>query len=187
MAWSDPTANLTFANDEIATHTKLNLIRDDLLETAPAKATTAGGIFVATGANAVAERIPTAAFVAALETTASTSYTDLATSGPSVTVTTGTKAIAFVRCRISNSSAGSIGYVSIDVSGATTIAAADTFAIQYESSNAGDIAVFGGPIWFGTGGTAGALTAGSNTFKLQHRVNGGTGTFQNRELTVIPL
>ncbi len=54
----------------------------------------------------------------------------------------------------------------------------------------------GWPIWFlltASFVNAGAtflvtgLTAGSNTFTQQYKVNGGTGTFANRRLLVIPL
>lgn len=186
MAWSDPTANLTFADEEVVTHTKLNLIRDDLLETAPAKASTAHGYFVATGANAIAERVPDANRVGTSETTTSTSYTDLATSGPAVTVTTGTGALCLISCELSNSGAGNSGYMAVDVSGATTVSANDGWAVKYESSNADDRLAASAMIAYTSNGLS-ALTAGSNVFTAKYRCTAGTQTFLNRNMWVWPL
>lgn len=187
MAWSDPTANLTFSNAEVVTHTKMNLIRDDLLETAPAKATTAGGYFVATGSNAIAERLSGSdTDIDTLRTTTSTSYVAL-TNAPAVTVTTGTKALAFIGGAINNDTGGNFAYLSIAVSGATTIntaAVLDDYALSYEASNASDWLQASHHHMF-TGATA--LTAGSNTFTLNARVDGGSGGFIDMYLDVLPL
>jgi hypothetical protein len=51
MAWVTPK---TFVTGEIITAAHLNTnVRDNMLETTPAKAAAAGDIFVATGANAI--------------------------------------------------------------------------------------------------------------------------------------
>jgi len=50
MAWSSPA---TYTTGQVVTAADLNLVRDNLLQTAPAKVTTAGDILVATGANAL--------------------------------------------------------------------------------------------------------------------------------------
>jgi len=169
-------ANTAFTAAQFNLH-----VRDNLLETAPAKATTAGRLFVATGANAIAERANDAVNVATSETTASTSYTDLTTPGPSVTVTTGTKAIIMIGARMANNTLGEICSASVDITGASTIVAADGRAIRFESSAANDIARLGyGYIMTG-------LASGSNTFKLQYKVTGGTGTFVDRHLSVQAL
>lgn len=52
MAWSTPR---TWTALETATAAMMNTIRDNLLETAPAKAAASGDIFYATGANAIAK------------------------------------------------------------------------------------------------------------------------------------
>ena len=54
MAWSAPmtaVANTVFTAAQFNQH-----VRDNLNETAPAKATASGGYFVATGVNAIAQR-----------------------------------------------------------------------------------------------------------------------------------
>ena len=110
------------------------------------------------------------------QTTSSTSYTALATA-TEVTVTTGTKAVVLFGCTVDNTS-GQAGYASIAVSGASSIAAADTNSVIVE--NTPSTSIFGA-IYFTT------LTAGSNTFAMQFRVNTGTQGFQRRTITVIDL
>lgn len=112
------------------------------------------------------------------ETTASTSFTDLATSGPAATVTTRTSALVFIAANLSNNTDASL--MSMAVSGASTVAAADTKAIRHGGSATIDSEA--GTFFVVTG-----LTAGSNTFTAKYRVNAGTGTFRNRRIAVIPL
>lgn len=169
-------SNTVFTAAQFNTH-----IRDNLNETAPAKATTAGTIFVASGANSIAERVPSTNAVTTSESTASTSYTDVATPGPAVTVTTGTKAIVAVTSIVQNSTAGQNSYASYAVSGASTIAASDDRAVIITAA-AVNQTLRGAAIYMET-----ALTAGSNTFTMKYRVTGGTGSFQNRRIVVIPL
>ena len=103
MAWTAP---MTAVDNTIWTSSQWNThVRDNLLETMAGKATTAGRWFVSTGANAIAERVITQASVTTSQTTTSASFTDLATTGPAVTVTTGTKAIVFWGAAMSHSSA----------------------------------------------------------------------------------
>ena len=59
MAWTAPmtaVANAVFTAAQFNTH-----VRDNLLETAPAKATTTGGYFVATGTNTIVQRVASVA------------------------------------------------------------------------------------------------------------------------------
>lgn len=126
-------------------------------------------------------RSATAAAVNTAETTSSTSFTDLATSGPEVTLTTGTKALIIIAAQLSNDTAGSFCAAAVDISGATTSAAGDTRRLMYESSSANDV-LASSWVYVVSG-----LTAGSNTFTLKYRVNGGTGTFSNRVLSIIPI
>ena len=120
------------------------------------------------------------ATVATQQTTTSTSYTDLATAGPAVTLTTGTKALVLCYTEQSNSSTA-INVSSFAVSGATTIAASDTFGLQINQSVSGY--VYSASI----GKIVTGLTAGSNTFTAKYRVSGATGTFLNRVISVIDL
>jgi hypothetical protein len=156
-------------------------VRDNLNETAPAKATTQGSIFVGTGVNSIAERHPFGDFVSTAETTTSTSYTDLSTSGPSLTRDTGASAIIIVGGILRNSSAGGICFMGVTISGASAIAANDAAAFQVEST-ASDDRVGASFVDFRTG-----LTPGSNVFTAKYRVTAGTGTFSSRRVDIIPL
>ncbi len=129
-------------------------------------ATAAGGLTSAT------------ATVATNQTTTSTSFTDLATSGPAVTLTTGTKALVIITAFILNQSDGSQAQMSFAVSGATTQAA--SFARNlYTRFNKGLQVSAAIPVT--------TLTAGSNTFTAKYATNGGTGEFENRSIIVIDL
>ena len=68
------------------------------------------------------------ATVATSETTTSSSYTDLTTSGPAVTLTTGTKALVIITAQLVNNS-NNKSYASYAVSGSSTIAASDAVAM----------------------------------------------------------
>lgn len=120
---------------------------------------------------------PSTQTVATSQTTTSGTFTDLATAGPAVTVTTGTMALVALRCQMSNSGA-SASVMGFAVSGATTVAASLEDAI----SNVGTNEVRIGASFLVTG-----LTAGSNTFTAKYMVGGGTSTFSGRDIIVIPL
>lgn len=180
MSWSTP---LTAVSNATLTAAQWNAsVRDNLLETAPAKATAAGRIFVTTAANAIAERVPSSATIATTETTASTTYVDLVSVGPTVTVTTGTSALIAITCGLSQNTVGGYCNASVLVSGASSIAAG-TFVLNFRSGAANQQLVATN-FNLMTG-----LTAGSNTFKMQYNAGagGGTATFFNRHLVVIPL
>lgn len=179
MAWSVP---LTGVSNATLTAAQWNAsVRDNLLETAPAKATAAGQIFAATGTNAIAARTPTSAANNGTSTTASLTYTDLAAgAGPSLTVTTGPLALIIVSSRNSNSLGTAESYCGFDISGATTLAGDDNTAhmFQPETANRNHRA---------SAATLITPNAGSNTFTLKYRVSGGTGTFSARRVVVIPF
>lgn len=170
------TANTAFTAAQFNQH-----VRDNLLETAPGKATTAGGYFVVTGANAIAQRVVSRDYVVQTDTTTSTSYVDLANNGPTVTVTTGTTALVSLAASLSNSSTNSLTLVSYAVTGATTIAADDARGISLDGVGGGNFSQFGRTT-LQTG-----LNAGVNTFTLKFKVGSSTGTFKQRELVVLPL
>lgn len=171
-------ANTAFTAAQFNTY-----VRDNLNETSPAKATTAGSLFVATGLNAIAERIPDADTVSTSESTASTSYTDLTTPGPAVTVTTGTKAMIFIVASLANNTNGQNSTMSFAVSGATTLAANDDWSLGLRTST-GTSTVDGRMASMLMMTT---LTGGSNTFTAKYKVNGGTGNFNDRHIVVLPL
>lgn len=124
---------------------------------------------------------PATATVATSETTTSTSYADLATTTDSVTVTIGANGLALIAfsCRLSNSST-SDNRVAVDISGASTVAAADAKSLALFTPNTSLVSM--SYCYLATG-----LTAGSTTFKMKYRVSAGTGTFLNRNISVIPL
>ena len=176
MAWSTP---LTATTNAALTAAQWNAsVRDNLNETAAAKATTGGTIFAGTGVNSIAERHIDDGYVGTSETTTSTTYAGLATAGPSVIVTTGIQALAWSNTRIANAATNN-SYASVAVTGATSSPATDDRAIICDG---------------GTGvqhrwGVCNLLvtTSGSNTFTMQYRVTAGTGTFQFRRLQVMAL
>lgn len=181
MAWSVP---LTAVSNATFTAAQFNAsVRDNLLETAPAKATTAGSFFAATGTNAIAERIPGGATVLTAQTTATTAtYGDLTTVGPAVTCVTGTSAFVFVASQIENATAGGGGNMGYAVTGASTIAASDDKALRVISGAAGERTRPGVTV------RESGLTGGSNTFTAKYTTpTGNTATFQYRHLAVIPF
>lgn len=116
--------------------------------------------------------------------TTSTTYANLSTT-VSVSAVTGTAArVDFAATMGSNSADGIAGFTSVAVSGATTIAASDNWAIRVDEDsvqyNKGSMShLFTG------------LTPGLNTFTLQSKAGsapGGTGiAVNNREIIVTPV
>jgi 6,7-dimethyl-8-ribityllumazine synthase len=180
VAWTTP---LTAVASTALTAAQWNAsVRDNLLETAPAKFTAAGQMFVSTAANAGAARTPSTATVATSETQTSTSYVALATAGPTVSsLTTGTQALVAMSAQMGNGTSGQNNFVGVAVSGASSVAAADTISLRYQSFGA-NARHRASTVHLLTG-----LTAGSNTFSLQYRVDAGTGTWLDRNIVVVPL
>lgn len=160
-------------------------VRDNLNETAPAKATAAGGYFVATGINAITERRVSGATDLDIGETTSTTFDDLdapAAVGPSITLTTGTQALVFSHCQMANTGTGSCR-AGVEVSGATSIAPALNRSINV--GGVADVFIAAGTTVFYSSGLA--LNPGSNTFTMKYRVGSGTGTFSDRRLMIMPL
>lgn len=179
MAWTTP---ITFTAGRTVTASMLNTyLRDNLSELAPHKATTEGSYFVGTAAHTIAERTPKRGFVATSQTTTSTSYTDLATVGATVTCTTGTDAFVFHAAQFANSLSSGLSAVSWAISGATTRAAQDSTSIIIDGAGAGQHVRFADVDYLTT------LTPGSNTFTQKYKVGSGTGTFVNRTIMVFPF
>jgi hypothetical protein len=181
VAWSTP---LTAVSNATFTAAQFNSsVRDNLLETFPAKATAGGQIAVSTAANAIAVRVPSTSTVVTSEGTASTTYTALTTPGPAVTVTTGTAAIVAISTGMTQSLAGGFCNCSYAISGSTTLAASSNNSVvgyrPQATSTQQQQAVVSMP----------SLTSGSNTFTMQYNAGsgGGTATFFQRALVVIPL
>jgi hypothetical protein len=113
------------------------------------------------------------------QTTTSTSYTNLATT-QSVTLTTGTKALICLAGDLTSNDPDGIAYASFDVTGASTVAASDTYALIVKGVADNQL---------GTSFVITGLTAGSNTFTMKFRSNnlGYTATFSNRIISVIDM
>lgn len=122
------------------------------------------------------------AYVATAQATASASYTDLTTVGPSVTARTGTSAVVILTALVNQATTGNSAMMGVAVSGASTIAATDAKAvIAYDPSATNSETVSGAVLITG-------LTPGDNTFTAKYKANGGTNaTFTDRTITVIPL
>ncbi len=178
MSWSAP---MTAVANSIFSAAQFNqYVRDNLNETAPAKATGAAQFFVSTGANAIAARQLSSAVIATAQTTTSTSYTDLSTVGPQISVSTGPRALVMFAADIDNTVTGGASSVSVAVSGATTIAASTAWRICRDGVTSGNLQRYGVSHLFDT------LNTGTNTFTMKYVVGSGTGTFQSRELIVLP-
>ena len=123
--------------------------------------------------------------VSTSETTASLTYADLATPGPAVTLTTGATVIVIFSAIAQKAAVNFTALVSVDVSGATTLAANDTNSSAFSSSNSAASTSYSGMCTRSVYLTG--LTPGSNTFTLKYRCDGGTWTFLNRTILVLSL
>ncbi|MFE6846576.1 hypothetical protein [Streptomyces sp. NPDC057686] len=185
MAWTAPmtaVANTAFTAAQFNTY-----VRDNLLETAPAKAANHGGYFVTSSANSIVERKALSAAVDTAEgATVSGSFDDLTTAGPTVTITTGSNAIVFTSCRSYGNKTDQWQIMGVDVSGASTFAASDNDSLFHEAPDTSSRAAQGGTFHMFT-----LLTPGVNTFTAKYRVSGsdptGVGTFSYRRLAVLPF
>lgn len=180
MAYSTP---LTAVSNTALTAAQWNAsVRDNMLVTPAALATTSGRIFVSTGANAIAERAISSATTSASESTTSSTYTDLTTTGPEVaSITTGTRALVFISADLTNNTLGGKAFMSVTVSGATTDAASDAQAVHFQAYGSNATARVGVLLPY-TG-----LTPGSQTFTAKYRAATGTAGFSNRRITVVAL
>jgi hypothetical protein len=179
MSWSAPmtaVAGATFAAAQFNQY-----VRDNLLECPTAKVTAAGQYAVGTATNTVAVRSLLGATIATSETTTSTSYTDLTSVGPAVSITTGTAAIVFLKSGIDNNTANIGTFMGFTISGASSVAANDAQAIDIAGIAAASRARIGGAFLV-TG-----LSAGTNVFTAKYKVaSASTGTFTQRDLFVAP-
>ena len=178
MAWTDP---VTWVAQALTAALFNEQLRDNMNETAPGIASTAGRLIVTDAANSIVERAPGVSFVTTSETTSSTSFTDLATAGPAVTVTTGTSALVIVSANLSNDTAGAFAFMGYAISSATTVAADNSIALGFESNASGD------QLYASWAHLKSGLMAGSNVFTAKYSVDAGTGTFRYRYITVIPF
>lgn len=182
MTWSTP---LTAVDGDILTAAQYNKsVRDNMLEMAAVKATGSLGYFVTSGSHSVSLRVPQKASVTASETTASVPFANLATVGPQVTVTCGTNALAIWAARHGNETAGSAALTSVEVSGASTIAAEDSWAMCIDGQNGGTASTQCRHTGFHLFTN---LTPGDNVFTMKYRAASNTARFSDRTLLVFPF
>lgn len=177
MAWTAP---MTAVPNDIFKASDFNTyIRDNLLETAPGLPDSPNGSFyVTTGENSISGSSVSLNRVDASASTASTTYTDLSPSGPSVTLTVNNSVVIGLGARMTNSSSTGQSRMSVEWSNdGVTNSASDNYSLTYT----------GTPI-FKLGNTfLLATTPGQYTFTAKYRVSAGTGTFQNRTMLVFPF
>lgn len=180
MAWTSP---MTFVSNTALTAAQLNTyLRDNMNETAPAKATTSGYHFVSAGESVIAERPWIGENIPAYETTTSGSYTNLATTGPTITAVTGSQIMYVMSSQLRCTTAANTAIrVSLDISGATTIAASDNKDLVIDGLGTGN-KLKCSVVYMET------VTPGTNTFTMKYRTNAGaTGEFGERHLILICL
>lgn len=180
MAWTAP---MTAVAGSVFTAAQFNQsIRDNLAETAPAKATTPGSYFTTSATNQITERVPVTASINTADTTTSTSFADMASVGPSVTLTTGVKALIVVSAEINNNTISQAGRVAVDISGATTLAPGNNDVLRQETSGTAEFQRCS-LVYLQSG-----LTPGVNTFKLMYStVGSSTASFNFRNILVLPM
>lgn len=175
MTWN----NLPTYTNGTLTAAQLMAIRDNIYESAAAKATTARGYFVATGPNALAERFVYHDEVITTGTTTSGSYANPAgDNGPDVDIVTGTACVIHHSLQLENSASGST-WGSLDITGATTVAVTDRWAVMTQAGAANGTRS-GVTTWF-------SMTAGASNVNMLFRVSSGTGSFDDRRIVVHAL
>lgn len=173
-------ANAVFTSAQFNTY-----VRDNLNACETGTVTAAKQIFVSTGPKALAAYTPAAATVLTSEGITQNTAGNLATVGPSVTVTTGTTAFVHIASRMEVSDATNVrATASFQVSGATTLSENDhPCQLWWDGVASGNAGAFGSWTHLTT------LTPGSNTFKMVYWVStaGYTATFADRHIIVVPL
>lgn len=179
MAWTAPA---TAVSNSLFSASWLNTyLRDNMLETMPSKATEAGQLFTVTAANQISATSPTSAYIATSQARTSATYGDLATVGPSVTVTMRAFVIIKVSVQVTTAAAAGEGLMSFAISGATTLAADDAKAVGVQGIRERKFTYYSAL-------TASTVNSGSNTFTAKYRGDGtNAATFSHREISAIVL
>ena len=106
--------------------------------------------------------------------------------GPSLSLTTGSKALVIITSLVGVSSGTGAAIVGVQVSGATTISPSDERSLGYDSQGTGsggrNLAMSHATLYED-------LNPGVNTFTMKYRTTGAPveGNFHRRKLTVLPL
>jgi len=149
-----------------------------------ADSTASAGVKWATPTPSAITAVASASVLTA-QTTTSTSYADLATAGPSVTLTTGSEALVTISAILGQGAdSGQVIYASVAVSGASTIAASNNYSLFL---NGDDFVSTSGNVSLSTTFKLTGLTPGSNTFTMKYATSSSTARFENRHLTVFAI
>lgn len=176
---------MTAIAGSVLTAAQMNtFVRDNLIETMPAKAVLPGSYFVTTGWGEVAARFAAGSNDDNQVTVTATSFDNPESGppGPSVTAVTGPMALVGYKCQFQIASATTRIEMGYEVSGDTSIEASLVNSLGY--SKAGTTA-----LWWRMGAVdlATDLTPGTNTFTLKYNVAAGSGMVVYRHLWVLPL
>lgn len=174
---------MTFVANNVLTAAQLNThLRDNLMELAPAKASSnVGSWFFVQGPNRIEERIMKSARVDTQQNTKSSSYVDLATPGPTVTVNTGKRAIVMLMGHNGNTVGNSSCSMAFSISGETEREPSDTHSLSMVPRTANE------KMGWGVTYLLEDLEPGQNTFHCKYKAGADTAIFANRFLAVIPL
>jgi hypothetical protein len=175
MAWTTLPA---YSDGNALTGAQMNAIADNIEESAAAKATAAGQYFVATAANTLAARTVEHDFVSGLDSDTQTTYDDIATIGPGVTMTCQTQALVFIASLCYNSTTAAGTYMGVDITGATTLAPSDERSLIWQGTASN------GERWT-VANLYTSLTAGSHTFRSKYKVDSNTGSWKWRRIQVM--
>jgi len=176
---------MTFIDGAVLTAAQLNThMRDNFLETVPAKSSNnggaGGGYFAVTGKFSLAERGVVYQEIPGAETTTSHQYEDLPLAGPTVSAITSTVALLFMSVELSSTKGGNGCSAAVAVTG-RTIKPADEGQALSHSSGVNSRVQLGQFIYFDD------LTPGFNTFTMKYSTTGDTATFRNRRLILLPF
>jgi hypothetical protein len=186
MTWTAP---MTAVSGDLFTAAEYNLyVRDNFLEMAASinkdLSANRGGFFSVEASNRLKQRFPGAAVVTAEHNIKiyQTSFVDVQSAGPYVTVKTGSRALVCINAEMMNRNTNAQASASFEVSGATNIKASDNWRITHDGIDAQKWSRQGA--WRLVTG----LNPGLNTFRMKYRTgNLGPVYFRRREIVVIPL
>jgi len=180
MAWTTP---MTFVPGNVLTAAQLNThLRDNMLETAPGRASTLNSIFVSQSPFRIEERTIKAARVATSQSMTTSSFSDLSTVGPSVTCTTGTSAIVYLNATFTPAITDTACGMSFAVTGDSNRSAQDKDAVLIDGT------IGGNALRVGTNLFITDLEPGINVFTAKYKSSGNTSTsFNDRFIGVLPL
>lgn len=180
MAWTSP---MTFVANNVLTASQLNThLRDNLLEMAPAKASTdAGSLFMSQGPNRIEERITKTHRVSTSQTTKATNYADIGTVGPRVTVETGTRALVFLSCGFQTDTDRAEMCYGFAITGETEKDATDEKSLAMSGFAISNLVRSGTTLYVDD------LNPGQNTFTCKYKTSEGTASFEDRFIGVLPL